>query len=1737
MPNATFGTLKDRTLTSLQVIGGVGSTNSNTGSLTVRGGIGVSENLNVGGNVLISGTLEIPGNVEVGLLSIGGESEPNYVLTATDTSGNTSWRPNWIGISGKLHYNDNISIGTTETTELLTIRGNAYLDGILKVPDTLDIYGNISIKGYIQDEFGTYYLPGVSDILTGISATQTLSNKTLITPTISGNMNFNSTGRIINLNPPINDGDATNKSYVDALINGLDWQESVISKSVAIPPGSPTLGDRYIIPVGATGVWSTHINKITEWNGSSWNYIIPNEGYASLVEDLDKQYNYNGSAWVLFGSLVNHSSLVGLTNDEHLQYALLSGRSGGQQWYGGTNASDKLIIESTLNSTKGSISLQPTGGNVGIGITNALFQFHVSENDANAQQVSVEQNNTSGQAGIRIHHKSDIATGYNIQQTNTGQVNITQTSTTGHVSYYNKGTSSDYRFYNTNADIERFTIKTDGTIQISGNQSFTGTTNKILFSNELLINSNSTDLIYIGATGNFGLGISATNQLQTTKSAHIGENLYIGTTGAGLKDNLDLFSNTNLTFRTSDIQRMIIGATGNVGINSSSPQDRLDITGNIRVSGTINQAAKVFTLPATTTDTLVARTSTDTLTNKTLVDNSTLIVDDGDASKALEFSLAGATSGRKLILISNHSNNRSITFPDITDTLVSLTAAQTLTNKTLTTPVISSIVNSGTLTLPGATDTLVARNTVDTLTNKTLASPNITGNLSMADLTYVSTDQVRARDADGLLLTDDGNSGIFIQDGGNVGIGSLTPSSKLDVSGDAKFNNNALFVKQSSNYVGINTTTPSTNLDVNGSVYISNNLTINGNLEVNGTITNVNSSVVTIDDPLFELANNNSGNIVDIGFYGMYIEGGVTKYTGFFRDVSDAAQPFKLFKGLQQIPSTIINTSGTGYDKGDLYLGDMEADFITIGTFASTYPLLINKTVSSNWSQRITNNLTNIYLGHSDGLGININTSSVSDTSYIALFGNTTYSQAFRVQNNGLVGIRTSSPSEILDVYGTSVGDGARIGNAKIGVWEGSVNYAAFTHDTVHATSTSYALKQLNTGETYLNTAATKSLHFRNNDVDTMIVDENGNVGIGTLTPQKKLHVQGGTLVTLDLDVYGDLNIFGQINAVAAESIVVQDPMFKLAHDNTLDILDTGFYMQYGISNGATEGIRYAGIIRDNDDDMFKIFHNLQVEPGTTQVTTTDPSFHYAAFGVGQLNIFPGTTKGELNLNYGSGSTGAINFYQNDILDHRFIGVDDTLYIDTGNQVVFRKLADESVLFTVDQVGLNVEGDFTSNTLGVTTTLTNYGNTFLNGDLTVASNTLFIHGVSGRVGIGTNSPGFKLHVVGDIGLHHTDGNLAGYIMTTAEAATTNKVHIVGSRGQGGIVFSTNNGTTIGERMRINATGYVGIGTTNVDSLFHLAYTSGSTISASPTSQGIRMGFNGSGRPAIEFSGSTDAIIDFNLGNGSDTLGRIAYSMASDIMSFRTNSTDRLVILSNGNVGIGINAPDNKLHIRDTTAQTNVDASDFLPSSFTHDLILERQQSSTLDAIYGRQGPALEFRSNNGTNVWSCGSIVGLIDPFGGSTYDGGLAFYTSPGGSVNHNDLRDVGGLLAPAFALGHDRRAYFNGNVGIGTTNPSSKLEINGNCTATQFITLSDVQAKENIRELSSDKCIETLKNINVYEFDYKETNHSSVGVLAQEVEAMFPEAVVNQNGTKYVNYQMLFVLMMGCIKNLINK
>lgn len=90
-------------------------------------------------------------------------------------------------------------------------------------------------------------------------------------------------------------------------------------------------------------------------------------------------------------------------------------------------------------------------------------------------------------------------------------------------------------------------------------------------------------------------------------------------------------------------------------------------------------------------------------------------------------------------------------------------------------------------------------------------------------------------------------------------------------------------------------------------------VTIAGNLTVTGTTTTVNSTTISVTDPLIFVGNDNdSTDAVDLGIFGMYDStGSQDQYAGLFRDSSDGK--WKLFKDLETAPTTTVNVSGTGY--------------------------------------------------------------------------------------------------------------------------------------------------------------------------------------------------------------------------------------------------------------------------------------------------------------------------------------------------------------------------------------------------------------------------------------------------------------------------------------------------------------------------------------------------------------------------------------------------------------------------------------------------------------------------------------------------------------------------------------------------------------------------------------------------------------------------------------------------------
>jgi hypothetical protein len=148
------------------------------------------------------------------------------------------------------------------------------------------------------------------------------------------------------------------------------------------------------------------------------------------------------------------------------------------------------------------------------------------------------------------------------------------------------------------------------------------------------------------------------------------------------------------------------------------------------------------------------------------------------------------------------------------------------------------------------------------------------------------------------------------------------------------------------------------------------------------------------------------------------------------------------------------------------------------------------------------------------------------------------------------------------------------------------------------------------------------------------------------------------------------------------------------------------------------------------------------------------------------------------------------------------------------------------------------------------------------------------------------------------------------------------------------------------------------------------------------------------------------------------------------------------------------------------------------------------------------------------------SVVGDIN-FTGSLYQNGTLF-TSGGGSSQWVTTSVGINTLS---------------NVGVGTTNPTSKLTVTGDgrftgiVTAANFNSSSDINLKENIHTVENS--LETIQSLRGVSFDWKESGKKSYGVIAQELEEILPE-LVSSGEIKTVNYNGIIGVLIEAVKEL---
>ncbi len=85
---------------------------------------------------------------------------------------------------------------------------------------------------------------------------------------------------------------------------------SVLERDLAMPPGLPSEGDRYLIAYGATGAWSGHDGKVATWQDGAWSFHTPQEGWRAWIEDEGVFLVFNGASWT--GAATQNAALVGV---------------------------------------------------------------------------------------------------------------------------------------------------------------------------------------------------------------------------------------------------------------------------------------------------------------------------------------------------------------------------------------------------------------------------------------------------------------------------------------------------------------------------------------------------------------------------------------------------------------------------------------------------------------------------------------------------------------------------------------------------------------------------------------------------------------------------------------------------------------------------------------------------------------------------------------------------------------------------------------------------------------------------------------------------------------------------------------------------------------------------------------------------------------------------------------------------------------------------------------------------------------------------------------------------------------------------------------------------------------------------------------------------------------------------------------------------------------------------------
>jgi hypothetical protein len=723
-------------------------------------------------------------------------------------------------------------------------------------------------------------------------------------------------------------------------------------------------------------------------------------------------------------------------------------------------------------------------------------------------------------------------------------------------------------------------------------------------------------------------------------------------------------------------------------------------------------------------------------------------------------------------------------------------------------------------------------------------------------------------------------------------------------------------------------------------------------------------------------------------------------------------------------------------------------------TYNSTYELwAYNQTTPSNTytdnviaSVNTTTNIQNLL--NSTGIYSTYNSTydGMNSSQWITSGSNIYY-------DAGKVGIGTDSPDNSLVVNISSVGGGITIDSSgtspslspslKLSDQRGYSNYIGLAGNSGHfATGATI-------GDLVIANYNATDIHFTTNNTIRATIDSSGKVGIGTISPTHALTVQGSSsLLNLSRTSTGALPAFILTGTTGGSGRTLAQ---VYSTDNFDDRL---LWLFSGNSGAANVSISSSGKVGIGTSSPSKPLHI--VSSGTN-----DGEFMFGQSSLNDEAIFRMSNGNNFGLIINSnGNSPYIGNYDGSTLS--IVGWNSTNG-ETGSATkTYAQFAGATNTVNFNPSGIDM--DFIVEGVG-------------------QANALFVQGSDGNVAIGTDSPSDyggvtpKLTVEGsswtglaiksngsgtDPQLYLSD-NESNYWLTLLDNSDSDKYQL------------RYNGNT---RLTVDTSGNVGIGTSTPTSPLHVR-ADGETATYS-----YFQNLNGNstahhGNFIYSLKGDAYTLYRVDNGSGSSKYWTAGVDQTDNTYNIFDNvgvGLGRLTIQNvTGNVGIGIKAPLSKLHVNGTDSNqlllavgsANIGDNQSIDFRYGAGVVTAKNARIRVQTQSGGGGDIhFETASSGGSGAYAPQVVIKKDGKFGigttspnylvslGSTIGDKLAIYDA-GASTIYGFGIASGELYVKSNNV---KVASFmsTGKVGIGTSTPTGKLEVNGGSTATDLTLLN---------------------------------------------------------------------------------